>query len=155
MQLLLLRFDRSHWYLYALLIIFFCEIRNPELYRAIVGYIPTPGLKVSAISCKYYYYGWIHITDFSCYLLLGFHAFIFTEKTEQHCLVIILNTGCERWTAGLSKGQDDCCKQDLFTVINRPVLLWLSFSSTVPIPYLNDKYSSSCGIYRSSIIDIL
>ena len=69
--LALLRFDRYYRYLYALLF-FPCEICNSEQYRSIVGYSPTPVQKLSAISCKYYYYGWIHITDSSCYLLLGF-----------------------------------------------------------------------------------
>ena len=50
----------------------------------IVGYIPTPGQQVSDISCEYYYYGWIHITDFSCYLLFGSHALIlYSTKIEN------------------------------------------------------------------------
>ena len=73
----LLRIDPSHWYLYALLILSFDEICNSEQYRVIVGYSPTPGQQVSAISCEYHYYGWIYITNFSCYSLFGFHAIYF------------------------------------------------------------------------------
>ena len=43
----------------------------------IVDYSPTTGQQVSVISCEYYYYSWIHITDFLCYLLFGFHDLIF------------------------------------------------------------------------------
>ena len=46
----------------------------------IVGYSPTPGWQVSVVSCEYYYYSCIHITDFSCCSLLGFHYLIFTEQ---------------------------------------------------------------------------
>ena len=61
----------------------------------IVAYSLTRGQKVSSIYCKYSYCGLIHIKDVSCYLLFGFHALIFTaQNTEQHCLVIILHTGC-------------------------------------------------------------
>ena len=64
----------------------------------IVDYIPTPGQKVSAISCKYNYYGWIHIADFSHYLSFAFYAIIFTakKKCKKHFLVIIFHTVCDR-----------------------------------------------------------
>ena len=101
------------------------KILYSEQYRVIVGYITTPLWKASAISCKYYYYGWIYITDFSCYLLLL--LFLQHKNAEQHCLVIILNIGCERWTAGQFEGQSDCCERDWFIVRNRPLLLWLTF----------------------------
>ena len=54
-----------------------------EQYMVIVGYIPTKGQQVSVISYKYYYYFWIYITDFSCYLLFCFHALIFYNKKIQ------------------------------------------------------------------------
>ena len=95
LKLGLLRFDISHRYLYALLFFFF-EIRNSERYRVIVGYIHTPGRQVSEIFCEYYYYGWIHIADFTCYSLFGFNALIFLQRKnmEQHFLVIVLHNGC-------------------------------------------------------------
>ena len=64
LKLGLLLFDLPHQYLYALLIFSFCEIRNSEKYRVIVGYSLTPGWQVSAISYKYYHYFWIHISYF-------------------------------------------------------------------------------------------
>ena len=129
LKLGLVHYDLFHQYLYALLIFPLCEIRNSEQYRVIVGFSPTPGLQVSAISCEYYYYGCIHVTDFSCCLLFGFYALILLQhnNTEQQYLVIILNTKCERWKSGWFKGQADCCERGRFIVINWPVLLWLSF----------------------------
>ena len=62
---------------------YFDEIRNSEQYRVIVGYSPTPGQQVSVISWKYYYYFWINITDFSCYLLFCFHALEFYNTKIQ------------------------------------------------------------------------
>ena len=108
---------------------FLCEICNSEQYRAIVGYSPTPVWKVSAIYCKYYYYGWIYITDFSCYSLFGFHYLMFLQlkNMEQHFLVIILHTRCKRWNAGRFEGWADFCEWGWFIVKNLPVLLWLSF----------------------------
>ena len=92
------------------------------------GISSTTFLKVSAISCKYFYYGWIHITDFSFTLLLVFGALILEQKNiEQNFLVIILHTVCERWNAGRLQGQADCCKQGWFIARNWPVILWLSF----------------------------
>ena len=54
--------------------------------------------KVSAIYFKQYYYGWLHTTDFSYDLLLGFHPLIFLQhkNTKQHSIVIILHIRCER-----------------------------------------------------------
>ena len=49
----------------------------------IVGYIFTAGRHVSATFCKYHYCSCIHTTDFSCYLLFGFHALIFTEQVTR------------------------------------------------------------------------
>ena len=40
----------------------------------------TTYLTVSAISCKYYFYRWINITYFSCYLLFCFHALMFLQQ---------------------------------------------------------------------------
>ena len=62
LKLLLLRFDWSHQYLYSLIIFYLCEISDSEQYMAIFGNSPAPVQKVSAICCKYYYFGWIHIT---------------------------------------------------------------------------------------------
>ena len=47
--------------------------------------------KVSAISCKYYYYCWIHIIDFSdpYYFVLCFKT-VQQKNTEKQYLVIIL-----------------------------------------------------------------
>ena len=98
LKLGLLRFDIIYRYLYALLIFSFCEICNSEQYMVIVGYSPTPGRKVSGVSCKYYYYGWIHITGFYCHLLFGFHDLIFTAQKyiTTFSSQYILHTGCER-----------------------------------------------------------
>ena len=41
------------------------------------GKCSTTFQKVSAISCEYYYYVWVYITDFPFYLLLGIHVLIF------------------------------------------------------------------------------
>ena len=48
-QLVLLRFYRSHQYLYLLLIFYFFEIRDLEQYWEIVGNGPTPVQKVRAL----------------------------------------------------------------------------------------------------------
>ena len=53
------------------------------LYWVIAGYSPTPVRQVGAILCKYYYYCWIRITDFSCYLLFCFHALNFYNTKIQ------------------------------------------------------------------------
>ena len=51
--------------------------------------------KLSAISCKYYYYCWIHITDFLCYLLSSFYALIFTAQkyrttiSSYYCAIVV------------------------------------------------------------------
>ena len=66
---------------------YFFEIRNSEQHRVIVGYIPTPGQKISTTYFNYYYYGWIYITNFSCYLLLGFHALIFYSTKIRNNIV--------------------------------------------------------------------
>ena len=83
MKLGLLWFDLSHRYLYTLLIFSLCNIRNSERNSGIVCYSTIPGQQVIDISCKYYYYGWIHITDFSCYLLFGFHVYFFTAQKHR------------------------------------------------------------------------
>ena len=46
--------------------------------------------KVNAISCKYYYHSWIHITDCLCSLLLGFTEIMFYSTKVQNSIIQLL-----------------------------------------------------------------
>ena len=70
---------------------------------------------------SYHYFFFLLIIWFSCF------NFLQHKNMEQQYLAIILHTGCERWNAGQFEGQADCCEWGWFFVINRPILLWLSF----------------------------
>ena len=110
LQLVLLRFDLSHWYLYIFHIIYFCyvfyftftkyqkqtrknylsqyrawlvEIRNSERYRAIVENSGTPFRKVSDIYWNYDYYGSTHLTDFIIITYYWvFHVWIYFQNKK-------------------------------------------------------------------------
>ena len=129
LQLAPFRFDLSRQYLYLLLIFSLCGICYSERYREIVGNSPTPVQKLSAICFKYYYCGWIYITEFFLLLIIGFSCFNFLQhkNTEQHNRDIILHTVYERWTRGRFEGQADCWERYWFTFGIQPVLKWLSF----------------------------
>ena len=72
LQLLLLQFDKFHWYLYILLILSFFSIRDSEQYREIIFDGGTPFQKVISIYCNYYYYGFIYIAVLYLLLTIGF-----------------------------------------------------------------------------------
>ena len=54
-------------------------------------------------------------------IIIGFSCFNFLQhkNMEQHCLVIILHTRHESWTAGQLDGPPDCCERDWFIVRNQ------------------------------------
>ena len=73
-QLVLLRFDQSHKYLYPLLLVHLSSIRNSERYRAIIWNSGTTFRKVSAPYCNYEYYGSIYLINFYLLLTVGFQC---------------------------------------------------------------------------------
>ena len=111
-ELVILRFDQSHRYLYIFHIIYFCyvfyftftkyqkqtrknylsqyrawlvEIRNSERYRAIVENSGTPFRKVSDIYWNYGYYGSTHLTNFiiiTYYWVFHFWIYFQHKKPE-------------------------------------------------------------------------
>ena len=64
LQLILVRFDRYHQYVYPLIIISFSSIRDSGRYRAIIWNSGTPFWKVIVLYFNYYYYGYICLNNF-------------------------------------------------------------------------------------------
>ena len=60
------------------------ECTSSSMESFLFGISSTTFRKVSAISFKYYYHGWIYITDFLCYLLFGFHDLTFYSTKIQN-----------------------------------------------------------------------
>ena len=107
MQVVILRFDWSHIYLYSLLIIYFYSIRDSERYRAIVVNSGTPFWKVSSLYCKYYYYSSIYLTDFvliTYYWVSIIESVSSTKNKKQHSRGTIWHTGCDHRKAGFFWG---------------------------------------------------
>ena len=94
-----------------------------------IGENSTTFLRVSAISFWYYYYSWICITDFSCYLLFVFRDLIFYDTKIQNSNIqsLLFRTRWERWTTALLEDQYNCCRWGWFIVVNWQVLVWLIF----------------------------
>ena len=145
-QLVLLWFYRSHRYLYSLIIISFCLRRDSEWYSVISGNSGTPFRKVSALYCKYYYYGSIYITDV---ILITYHwvsmleSIFSTKNKKQHSRGTIWHTRWDQLTAEIFEVQADCWERDCFSVGIQPVPKWLSlirystqiFPSMITIPW--------------------
>ena len=106
------------------------------LYRncAIVGNSGKPFQKVSVIYWNYYYHDSIYLTDFyAYYFILGFHDRIYVQhkNKKQHRRGTIWHTGSQYLTREKFEGQENHWEHYYFSVVNRPVVLWLSWSITV------------------------
>ena len=134
LQLVLFQFDQFHQYLYIILIIYFSSIWYSERYRDIVWNISTPFQKVSDIYCSYYYYDFIYLAIFiiiTYYWVSMLKYISSTKNKKQNRRGTICNTGCEHWTLEKIEVQANHWERDWFSVVNRPVLLWISWSGTV------------------------
>ena len=157
-QLVLFKFNRSHQYVYPLLIICFCHVlllvlptrseTTQKSYRSyyrvflftifhliwywvIIFHSGMKFLKVSAI----YLQIWLLWSDLYRWFYTFFSMFesiSITKNQKQGIRGTIFHTGCKHQTADQFKGQEDSWEWAWFSVGIWPVLKWLSWSSTVP-----------------------
>ena len=94
----------------------------------------TPFRNMISIYCGYYYYDLIPLFyPYIYYFLVCFHSQIYFrhKNNKQHRRDTTLHTGSTQWTQEQFEGNDNWWEKDLVSIGNRPILLWISWCSTV------------------------
>ena len=93
----------------------------------------------------------ILITYYWIYMLESMSS---TQKRKQQWIGTIWNTECKHRIHKLIEDESDCLERDWFSVLYRPVLLWLSWSITVPNQSHHNNWSLSYGGDRIPISNL-
>ena len=77
-----------------------------------------------------------------------------TKNNKEHKRVTTWHTSRVHWRQEFIEVQTYCGDRSYFSVGNRPLLLWISFPSTVTNQSYCDNKSLSCGVDRKTTLNL-